>query len=194
MEEANISDEMSKQEIPLSKSHRLLYPRPVVLVSCIDPEMGRTNLITIAWAVPLSISPPMVGILIAPKRYSHKLIEKSGEFVINIPSMALLEKVVRCGKVSGKTHNKFAEFGLTELEGKAVKTPAVRECTAHLECKLTKSVNVGDHTLFVGEVVAAYANENTFDGNFINLDVLKPIFQVGGDIFTSIGKERERVE
>ncbi|MEM2878292.1 MAG: flavin reductase family protein [Candidatus Hadarchaeales archaeon] len=183
-----------KQEIPLSKSYRLLYPRPVVLVSCIDPENGRPNLITVAWAVPLSISPLMVGILVAPKRHSHELIKKSGEFVINVPDMALLEKTVKCGKVSGKTHDKFKEFGLTALDGLKVKSPAIRECMAHLECKLADSITVGDHTLFVGEVVAAYADEKAFDGNFINLEVLKPIFQVGGNLFTTVDENRKEVE
>lgn len=181
-----------KCEIPLSRSYRLLYPRPVVLVSCIDPESGRPNLITIAWAVPLSISPPLVGILVAPKRHSHRLIEGAGEFVINVPGIELLEKVVGCGKKSGKTHDKFRDFGLTPMPGKKVSVPAVKECAIHMECKLKEAITTGDHTLFVGEVVAAYGDENAFDGDFINTENLKPIFQVGGDLFTTVGEMRKR--
>jgi flavin reductase (DIM6/NTAB) family NADH-FMN oxidoreductase RutF len=183
-----------KHEIPMSKSYRLLYPRPVVLVSCMDTETGKPNLITIAWAVPLSISPPTVGILVAPKRYSHELIEKSREFTINVPTMAILEKVVKCGKVSGRTHDKFAEFGLTPIPGRKVSAPAVKECVAHIECRLANSIKVGDHTLFVGEVLAAYSDEHAFDGDFIDVKNVKQIFQIGGNLFTTTDESCEKVE
>jgi flavin reductase (DIM6/NTAB) family NADH-FMN oxidoreductase RutF len=181
---------MVKSDVPSGKAYRLIYPRPVVLVSCIDPETEKPNIITIAWAVPLSINPPMVGILIAPKRYSHELIERSKEFVINVPTMEILDKAIKCGKVSGRRHDKFSELGLTPKPGKIVKTPSIEECVAHIECKLVNQVATGDHTLFVGEVVAAYADESAFTGEFIDIERVQTIFQVGGDVFATLGKKK----
>ena len=181
---------MVKPDVPSAKAYRLIYPRPVVLVSCIDPETGKNNVITIAWAVPLSINPPLMGILVAPRRYSHELIERSGEFVINIPTIEILDKVIKCGKVSGRQHDKFSEFGLTPKPGRVVRTPSIEECVAHVECKLVNQVTTGDHTLFIGEVVAAYADESAFDGNFIDIERVQNIFQVGGDVFVTLSKKR----
>ena len=181
---------MKKVEVPTGKAYRLVYPRPVVLVSCIDPKTEKPNIITIAWATPLSINPPLIGILVAPRRYSHELISRAKEFVVNIPTVEILDKAIECGKTSGRRHDKFSEFGLTPRPAKAIKIPIIEECVAHLECRLTDQVTTGDHTLFIGEVVAAYADEGVFDGEFIDVERVQTIHQVGGDIFTTLSKKR----
>jgi flavin reductase (DIM6/NTAB) family NADH-FMN oxidoreductase RutF len=89
--------ETGKVEVPLSSSYRLLHPRLTVLVSCVDKE-GKANVITLAWSMPVSINPPIVAISIAPKRYSHQLVEETKEFVINIPTMDIvLEQQITAG-------------------------------------------------------------------------------------------------
>jgi len=175
-----------KKEAPINKAYRMIYPKLVVLVSCMDPETGKPNIITVAWSVPLSINPPLVGILVAPKRYSHELISKSNEFVVNIPSLQILDKAINCGMVSGRQHDKFSEFGLTPEAAKIVKTPIIKECVAHLECRLVAQHTTGDHTLFVGKVVAAYADDGIFDGEFMNIEKSRQIYQVGGNFFTTL--------
>jgi len=180
---------MEKVEVPLTKACRLIYPRLVVLVSCIDHATGKPNIITIAWATPLSMKPPLVGILIAPRRYSHELISNAKEFVINIPTIEILDKAIKCGRVSGRRHDKFSEFGLTAKPAKIVRTPIIEECVAHLECKLVNQITTGDHTLFIGEVVATYANEGAFDGEFINPEKARTIYQVSGDSYATLSGE-----
>jgi len=181
---------MKKPDVPISKAYRIVYPQLVALVSCMDPDSGRPNIITVAWVTPLSISPPMVGISIAPKRYSHELISKAKEFAVNIPPMEIIEKVVGCGRVSGRREDKFSKFGLTPTPAKAIKTPIIEECVAHLECRLVDQVTVGDHTLFVGEVLAAYAHEGAFDGQFIDIEHVRQVYQVGGETFTTTSKKK----
>ncbi len=181
---------MKKPEVPVGKTYRLIYPSLVVLVSCVDPETGKPNVITIAWTAPLSINPPLVGILVAPKRYSHELIARTKEFAINIPTMEILDKAIKCGKVSGRMHDKFKELGLTPTPGKVISTPVIEECVAHIECKLVNQITTGDHTLFIGEAVAAYADEGAFDGEFIDIERVQQVYQVGGDVFTTLSKKR----
>lgn len=176
---------MNKVEVNKSYAYRLLYPRNTVLVSCID-EHGKANIITIAWSMPLSINPPMVAISISPKRYSYKLIKESKEFVINIPTMEILEKIVICGKVSGKEYDKFKKAELTPIPAKSVKPPIIKECIAHLECKLMDTLVVGDHGLFIGKVMDAYANENVFHEGIFDIKKAKLIYHVGGDYYTSL--------
>lgn len=180
---------MEKIEVPSQKAYRLIYPRLVVLASCIDQATGKPNIITIAWATPLSMNPPLVGILIAPRRYSHELISNAKEFVINIPTVEILDKAIKCGRTSGRRHEKFSEFGLTAKPSKVVKSPIIEECIAHLECKLVDQITTGDHTLFVGEVVAAYANEGAFDGEFMDIERVRNLYQVSGDSFAVLSKK-----
>jgi len=173
-----------KVRVARKLAYRLLHPRHTVLVTCID-KTGKANIITLAWSMPTSIDPPMVVISIAPKRYSHKLIEETGEFVINVPTMRIVKKTLFCGRISGVKCDKFKEAPLTAAPAKKVQSPIIKECVAHLECKLVQTIPTGDHTLFVGEVVAAYVNRWVFTKTF-NVKKVKPVFHMGGDSFVTV--------
>lgn len=180
---------MGKIEVSGPRVYRLIYPHLVTLVSCIDPATGKPNILTIAWSTPLSAVPQLIGVSISPKRHSHGLIEKSKEFVVNVPTMEILEKVAGCGTISGRVAEKFEKFGLTPRKSKVIKTPAIEECIAHLECKLVNQLRIGDHTLFVGEVVAAYFDEGAFEEYLMNVKKVRPIYQIGGQNYTTLSPE-----
>ncbi len=135
-------------------NYQTLYPNRVVLVTSVD-KSGKPNIITLAWTSILSANPFMVGISIASGRYSHKLISESKEFVINLPSYELARQCMLCGTKSGRNTDKFKEAGLTPVKSEKVNAPRIAECYAWLECKLANSVETGDHTFFIGEVVAS---------------------------------------
>jgi flavin reductase (DIM6/NTAB) family NADH-FMN oxidoreductase RutF len=146
------------------------------MITCCDRK-GKPNIITAGMYMPISSNPPQVCIGIAPERYSHDLIADQGEFVVNSPSISLKEEMHLCGIKSGRDLDKFREFGLTPIPSKSVKPPLIKECYGHLECRVIHSITCGDHTLFVGEVVSASAEEGVLKGG--NLDALKaqPIMQ-----------------
>lgn len=147
------------------KPERPVYPSPAGLVTCIDAD-GRPNIITLGEIFNLSICDPViVGIAIAKPRYSHELIEQAGEFVVNLPTAALVEKVDRCGSVSGRRVNKFAEFGLTALPADEVRAPLIAECPVNIECRLLDVREIGDHDLFAGKVVAVHVDEEVLDAD-----------------------------
>jgi flavin reductase (DIM6/NTAB) family NADH-FMN oxidoreductase RutF len=174
-----------KLKVDLSTACRLLHPMHTVLVSCVG-KGERPNIITLAWAMPTSIHPPLVAISIAPRRYSHLLIEKTKEFVVNIPTMDILKETLFCGRRSGKEYDKFKETSLTPLRARKVKPPIIKECVAHLECRLHSQFTTGDHTIFIGEIVEAYANKEAFTDKY-NLKNTKMIFHLGGDDFATLG-------
>lgn len=174
---------LNYMEIQSSQFPYLLHPYRAVLVTCIDRE-GKPNIISIAWIVPLSRNPPLLGVAISPKRYSYKLIMDSGEFVVNIPTFSQRDEVMFCGSTSGATTDKFKEAKLTPAKAKKVKAPIISECIAHIECQVEKTVETGDHTLFVGRVLAAYVREGIFDRVY-DLDKAKPLLHVGGSNFTT---------
>ena len=146
-------------------SHRKLYPldRPVFpspagLVTSVDAE-GKPNIITLGEIFNLSIRDPViVGIAIAPERYSHELISAQGEFVINLPTAELLPKVWQCGQVSGRNVDKFETIGLTPLSASKVTPPLIAECPVNIECRVRKVEAIGDHDLFQGDVLAHHVS------------------------------------
>lgn len=172
-----------KVKVGSGMAYRLVHPMHTVLVTCAS-KAGKANIITLAWIMPTSTKPPMVAISIAPRRYSHKLIEKAGEFVVNVPSMRLVRQTLFCGRTSGSKVAKFKEARLTAAPAKKVKAPIIKECVAHLECKLVQKITTGNHTLFVGEILAAYVNKGVFTDMY-DVEKAKPVFHMGGNSFVT---------
>ncbi|MEZ0394447.1 MAG: flavin reductase family protein [Desulfurococcaceae archaeon] len=126
------------------------------------------NVMAADWVTPISSKPFLVGVAIAPKRYTHKLVSKYGEFVVAVPSAEMLRDVWIAGTESGP--DKLERLGLSFAKGKAVGTPIVREALANLECRVVDRRDYGDHTLFVGEVLDASYSEGAFRGEIPVID------------------------
>jgi flavin reductase (DIM6/NTAB) family NADH-FMN oxidoreductase RutF len=140
---------------------RLLNPRSTLLVTCCDSN-GKPNILSVAWHSPLSIDPPLVGISISPKRYSHGLIESTGEYVIHVVGTEMQKAVDYCGGVSGRNEDKINQGNLIIQPAKMVHPPVLSEAYGYLECQVEQAVPVGDHTWFVGKVLYAAARAGFF--------------------------------
>jgi flavin reductase (DIM6/NTAB) family NADH-FMN oxidoreductase RutF len=171
----------AKIQVNIASAYRLLHPMHTVLVSCIG-KAGKPNITTLAWAMPTSINPPLLAISLAPKRHSHTLIEESGEFIVNIPTLELLQAVYACGSFTGRSFDKFKKANLTPMPAKKVKAPAIRECIAHLECSVDSKFTTGDHTVFVGKILEAYADMGVFTESY-DLKKARMLFHAGGNNF-----------
>jgi flavin reductase (DIM6/NTAB) family NADH-FMN oxidoreductase RutF len=175
---------MSKQ---LQKPFTALYPVPVVLVTCVN-ERGKPNIITLAWAGTVASKPPQAAVAIRSTRYSHAVITRTGEFVINIPNEDLLPAVDQCGHISGARTDKFTQTGLTPEPASQIRSPLIAECPVNLECKLTQTIPLGSHDLFIGEIVAVHADEELLDEHgFIDYSKAKALAYVGNE-YWSLGK------
>jgi len=113
---------------------------------------GKINGLSVAWMSQVSISPPLVMVAIGKSKYTHELIEKSNVFAINILSDRQKDIAKHFGLQSGRKTDKFDKV---ECETKKTGCPILKACLAYLDCKVHKSMNVGDHTIFVGEVIDA---------------------------------------
>jgi flavin reductase (DIM6/NTAB) family NADH-FMN oxidoreductase RutF len=100
---------------------------------------------------------------VGTKRYSRRLLEDTPEFVINIPSAELLRSVWICGTKSGRDVDKFEEAGLTRAPAEEVSVPLIAECMGWLECRVKDRIELGDHVLFVGEILHASVRDEAFD-------------------------------
>jgi len=180
-----------KVEGSLEKYYQYSFPMQTVLVTCND-EQGKTNIITIAWHTPISVKPPLYGLSIAPGRYSHDLIKNSNELVVNFVNFDMVEKAHFCGKNSGRKINKAIETKITLKPAKKVTVPIIQECYAHLECSKVKSYSIGDHTFFVGEVVAVYSTDNAFENNLLKTDNIHPLYYIGGNSYITLDSKTKR--
>lgn len=146
-----------KKEMAVREGLRHLPIRPVYLASA--EHNGKRNIISIGMFAYFSGKPTIVGIGIAPSRYSYDLIRKSGEFVVNIVDENLIEAVRICGEQSGRDVDKFQLAKLTPEKGAKLNAPLIGESPVSIECKVVKEVEMGDHVWFMGEVLATSVRE-----------------------------------
>jgi len=175
----------------INKFYYYAFPMQAVLVTCND-EKGKTNAITIAWHTPISKDPPLYGISVAPSRYSFNLIEKTKEFVINFVPYEKAHIADFCGKNSGIDTDKIKEMDLTLISSQKLKTPIIKECFSHLECKLYESWAIGDHTMFIGEVINVLVDNNAFVDDLLDNEKIKPTFYIGENVFTTVDKSKKK--
>ena len=135
----------------VSDPREWMYPNPVVLVSCGLGE--EANIVTLAWAGTVCSRPPMVSISLRPATHSHGLLRRNGEFALNVPTLDLMEAVHICGIRSGRDCNKWALTGLHPDRSEKIATPGIAECPISLECRIRHMLDLGLHTLFIGEVL-----------------------------------------
>jgi flavin reductase (DIM6/NTAB) family NADH-FMN oxidoreductase RutF len=145
---------MVKIDLPVSEIRRYLEPGPIVLVS--SAWRSERNIMTMGWHTVMEFEPSLVGCVIADANYSFELIRRSKECVINIPTIALTDEVVGIGNCSGRSIDKFAQFGLTAAAARRVKAPLIKECHANLECRVADARLVKKFNFFVFEVVKAH--------------------------------------
>ena len=141
----------------------MLYPVPAVLVGCRDEE-GRDNLMTAAWAGTVCSDPVMVSVSIRKERFSHDIIENTGEFTISLTTTGLARATDYCGVKSGRDVDKFKEMKLTRLESAQIRAPGVAESPVVLECRVKQIARLGSHDMFVAEVVNVSVDERFLDG------------------------------
>ena len=159
----------------LKNAYRYLYPRPIVLVS--SGTLQQPNALTIAWSCPLSVDPPLIGISITKKRYSHETISQYKEFVVNIPNISQVRESYYIGSVSGREEpNKINLAGFTLEPSNKVKAPRIAECQINLECELQRIIITGDHDLFIGEVVEVVIDHSVTDEWAFDLNKFQPIY------------------
>jgi len=152
-------------------SYRALYPRQMILITTAGTyrEKRKDNISTLAWSTPTSVRPELVAISVNNSSLSFDFILETEEFVINIPSIEMKDKVLFCGTASGRTADKFTETGFPAILAEKVKPKLIKECIANIECELSGSIKTGDHTLFIGEIVAIRRNSENKQKTLIDL-------------------------
>jgi flavin reductase (DIM6/NTAB) family NADH-FMN oxidoreductase RutF len=143
------------------KPGTMLNPVPAVMVSCGDEK--EKNIITIAWTGIDNTNPPMTYVSVRKERYSHDIIKRTGEFVINLTTEELAFATDYCGVRSGRDVDKFKEQNLTAIESKVVSCPSISESPVNIECKVTEIKELGSHDMFLAEIVSVSVDDSLMD-------------------------------
>ena len=145
---------MAKRSYPLSKVYGLLEPGPVVLLT--TAHKGRANVMTMSWHTMMEFEPPLVGCIVSGRDFSFDALKATRQCVLNIPTVELKATVVGCGNTSGRSVDKFKDFGLTPVPAALVDAPLIAECYANLECRVVDTRMVNRYNFFVLEVLKAW--------------------------------------
>jgi flavin reductase (DIM6/NTAB) family NADH-FMN oxidoreductase RutF len=139
------------------------YPCLVTLVGARRGD--KINFMAAAWNVGLSFQPPLFGVSIAPKRFTHQMIVDTGEFTCNFLPMVEIETIHGTGRVSGRDYDKVELFSIPLEPPRIITCPTIASAYAAYECRLVHRYPVGDHDLFVGEVVAVHSRPEVLQKN-----------------------------
>ncbi len=170
-------------KIRTAPKESFLYPTPCILATC---GIEKPNIITIAWCGVACSDPPLLYISVRPRRHSYKLIMEDKVFGINIPKADQVKKVDMCGIISGKNQDKFKMCNFEMFRGEITGVPLIKDCPVNIELKLFENLDLGVHTMFIGEVVAVYIDE---DAKRLDVEKLAPICYIpfSGEYY-SLGK------
>jgi len=146
--------EYNKTGFPVDGIRRYLEPGPIVLVS--SHYQGQSNIMAMGWYSMMQFTPSLVGCFIVGYNHSYEMVRKSGECVINLPTVELLQEVIGIGNCHGTETDKFKEFELTPQEGNFVKAPLIKECYASFECKVKDERLLDKYNFFILEIVQAH--------------------------------------
>jgi len=111
---------------------------------------------TVSWASKISFKPPLVMISIGKNRKDHEKFKEAEVFAINVLGENHIEVGRHFGLSSGENINNFKEIDCIEME---TGSPILKESVGSLDCKIVKTVDAGDHVIFIGEVLDAINRE-----------------------------------
>src|SRR5215475_2678363 len=158
------------KELPLPHAYRVT-PTGLYLIS--TAHQGKRNVQFAFRALGISDEPPLLVVGIQDKNFSREIIQKSGEFVINVCSQKQLHAVDKSRDLSGRNvEDKFVSLGLDTLAAKHVQAPLVAGCHANVECKVVNQLELDGLYLFVGQALASYIDEQ-----------VPPVARLAGKIF-----------
>ena len=142
------------KQVRFGEAAKVKYPEWVMFVTSLAPD-GTPNTMPAGWCMFVSGQPRLVCTAVGHSRYTHDCIAHSKQFVLSWAGEGQGQLIVQTGSSSGRDIAKFAAYQIPTAAGKT-DVPLIVGCAAHLECTLHSELSAGDHTIFVGEVVACW--------------------------------------
>ncbi len=168
----------------------LVYPTPVWVIGTYDKE-GKPNVMTAAWGGICCSQPPCVAVSLRKATYTYENILEQKAFTVNIPSEEHVVEADYFGMASGRTVDKFSVSKLTPVKSELVAAPYIAEFPLVLECSLLRTVEIGLHTQFIGQILDVKVDESVLgDKGLPDIHKVKPmVFAPEARIYYSIGSQ-----
>lgn len=161
------------------------YPYTVALIGAKTEE--HTNFMSCAWHTALSFDPPLFGVLVSKKRFTHKVIAKAKEFTVNFIRLDQALLSAQYGRKSGYDLVKTEIFPVKLSPSRIVRSPVIGDAYVCFECRLQEIRAYGDHDLFVGEVLAIHEEKDSFtELGVLDLQKIQPLLYLGSDFYCTI--------
>ena len=168
------------------------YPSIAAVIGARDGD--KINFMAAAWHTGVSHSPPLYLVSIAPKRHTHDMIIETGEFTCNFLPLDQLKIIHGCGIVSGADLDKVDKLEIPLEESTIVKCPTIESAYAAYECRVVHRYPAGDHTLFVGEVVAVHSDESLIsEQGILDPEQIDFAMYLGSNTYLSSDPTSERI-
>ncbi len=168
----------------------VVVPRPIAWVSSTS-ETGVDNLAPHSFYTVASVNPPIVQFTSVGEKDSLRNIQAQKEFVVNLTPAWLFEEVNATGTDFPAEISEFDAVGLTRESSATVHPPRVKESPVALECRLHRTLPMGDCTLVFGEVTFATVSAEVLDGSHPQMDLLEPLARLGRNEWGTTGPIRE---
>ena len=150
-----------------------VYPLPTFLVGA--NVANRPNFMAVAWGGVANSEPPMLSVAIRHRRHTYLGIKHNLTFSVNIPSTDLVKEMDYCGIVSGSQVDKSATCNFKIFYGKLKTAPLIEQCPVNLECKVIHLLNLGTHTLVIGQIEETYVSEDCLSDGKPDMNKIMPI-------------------
>ena len=137
------------------KGGALLAPLPAVLIT--SGDMENSNIATVAWTGIVNTIPPKTYISLRKSRYSYEIIEKTGEFAINLTTADY------CGIYTGRKVDKFKKCNFTKEAASQIASPIIGESPLALECRVIETKDLGTHVMMLADILATNVDEKLLD-------------------------------
>lgn len=179
------------EELQMKRSlgaHTISFPLPAYLVGSYDKN-GNPNVMMAAWGGICNSEPPCLAVSVRHSRWTFDAIMERKAFTVSIPSGAITARADYMGIASGKDVDKFAKAGLTPVRSDLVDAPYVAECPVVIEMTLYKTLELGSHVQFVGEIKDVKADAACLDEKG-KIDIVKAdpiLFDTTGRNYLSVG-------
>jgi flavin reductase (DIM6/NTAB) family NADH-FMN oxidoreductase RutF/uncharacterized protein YciI len=164
--------------------HPSVLPGPLVLVSTVDAS-GEPNIAPKSWISMMAFRGPVLAFGCQRSHATARNAEEAGEFVVNFPPEALVERIWVMPASHGT--ERIRRSGLTLLPASRVAPPLIGECKAHLECKLESITRLGQEVVVFGRIVAASIDEDCVGSCLADQYFrLRPVFFLEEGVYGSL--------
>lgn len=132
---------------------RLLGFNPVTLITTVGKD-GSINAAPYGWITVVDYDPPQLLCSVNMKHDTYRNVLETEEFVVNIPNANMIREIWITQKPFPYGINELEEADLTPLPSEKVKPPRIKECKAHIECKVIWTKIIGSACLVLGNIEA----------------------------------------